>query len=157
MRIELRRTYPVPRKLGFDYITDPRHWPDWVGLELLDDEKAAWAKKGDGVPYRYRWMGVPMEGLGTLMKRVPGEYLLAEFKTGLLPLATFENKFENAGAHAFTYTYCVEYKLPEGLLGKVMDYGLMIGPYLKREMRLHMERLGEIFMAMHEGKLEKIA
>ena len=157
MRIELHRTYPVPRKLGFEYITDPKHWADWIGLELLDEKKTAWAKKGDEVPFSYRWMGVPMKGKGTLKKVVSGELLIAEFKLGPLPATVFENTFENAGAHACTYTYAAEYELPEGLLGTALDYGLLIGPNLKREMRLHLDRLGEVFMAMHEGKIEKIA
>jgi hypothetical protein len=74
-----------------------------------------------------------------------------------LPLSTFENHWENAGAHAFSFTYKVEYDMPEGILGKVLDTGLMIGPYLKRDMRLQLEKLGEVFMAMHEGKVEQIA
>jgi uncharacterized protein YndB with AHSA1/START domain len=157
MRIELRRTFPVPRKVGFDYITDPKHWPEWIGMELTDDTKTSWSKKGDKVPFTYRWMGVPMDGLGTLKKIVPGELIIAEFKVGPLPLATFDNHFENAGAHAFTFTYATEYDMPEGIAGKLLDTALMIGPYLKRDMRLQLERLGEILYAMHEGKVEKIA
>lgn len=157
MHIELHRTYPVSRKVGFGYITDPKHWPEWIGLELLDETKTNWSKKGDEVPYLYKWMGIPMKGLGTLEKVVPGESIVAVFKMSPLPLATFRLTFENAGAHAFTFMYSVDYDVPEGLLGKVIDQGLLIGPYLKRDMRLHMERLADVFMAMHEGKVEKIA
>ena len=157
MRIELHRTYPVPRKVGFAYMTDPRHWPEWIGMELSDEKKVAWAKKGDKVPLRYRWMGVPLDGLGTLKKIVPGELVIAEFKVGPLPLTTFENHWENAGAHAFSFTYTAEYDMPGGIVGKLLDTGLMIGPYLKRDMRLQLEKLGEVFMAMHEGKVEQIA
>jgi uncharacterized protein YndB with AHSA1/START domain len=157
MRIELHRTFPVPRKIGFEYITDPHHWPEWIGLELIDEKKLAWAKKGDKIPYGYRWMGVPMKGVGTLKKLVPGELVMAEFKLGQLPPTKFELHFENAGAHAFTLSYAAEMAPIEGFLGKLMETVLMLEPYLKREMRLHLGRLNKVLFAMHEGKIEKVA
>ena len=157
MRIEMHRTFPVPRKVGFDFITDFHHWPEWISMDLVEDKKAAWGKKGDKVPFMYKSLGVPVKGLGELEKIVPGEMVIAEFEAGPLPETEFELHFENAGAHAFTLTFIAEAELPEGWLGKSMEMFLMLKPFYMREMRLMLDKLDKVFLAMHEGTYEEIA
>jgi hypothetical protein len=81
MHTEVIRTYPVPLKMGFDYVDDFRMWPSWyVGMtNIIDPGHAAWLETGDEIRFGYKLLGRHLEGVAVLEERIDGE--LVRFHT----------------------------------------------------------------------------
>ena len=77
MRFEESCTIPVPRKVAWDYLIDPKTWSFfWNGMvEVVDVDQVRWEQPGDQMQFVYRLLGRHLEGSGELLELTPGEYV----------------------------------------------------------------------------------
>ena len=146
MRIELSRTYPVPRETGFAYVMDPEYWTDWLKIDAVDPK--AFAKKGDVVDVRFHTLFMSLLGKIELLEVDPGHMAkLGIHHVGLVPMElTFE--FANAGAHAFTLTLVMTAD-PESLVERSMWFVMLAEPAMRLSLPPALDRLHTHFIA-HE-------
>jgi len=112
--LELDRRFDVPLREGFDYITDPRNWPDyWPGL-IRVEPGARWREPGDRARLVLRLLGRPAELEMTLVRLEP--YRLVEYASvqAGLPDARHERHFADAGG-GFRYRLAVEIQPRRGI------------------------------------------
>lgn len=146
MRVELTRTYPVPRKKAFDYLDDFRTWPSWYTgvLEIIDDATAAWDEAGDKVRFAYKLLGRRLEGECTLDDVVEAE--LVEFTATMPMVGDVHQKwsYRDAGEGAVTLTVGMETEEPTSIYGKMIDR-MVIPRVLERDLRHTLDHLEETF------------
>ena len=146
MRVELMRTYPVPRKKAFDYLDDFTTWPTWYAgmLEIIEPDTAAWSASGDKVRFAYKLLGRRLEGECTLEEVRDGE--LVKF-TATIPMVGDvhqEWSYSDAGESAFTLKAVMETAEPTSFFGKVIDK-MVIPRVLERDLRHTLDNLEETF------------
>jgi uncharacterized protein YndB with AHSA1/START domain len=146
LRVELTRTYPVPRKKAFDYLDDFTTWPTWYTgiLEILEPDNAVWNTAGDKVHFAYRLLGRRLEGECTLTEVRDGE--LVKF-TATMPMVGEVHQewfYSNAGEDACTLKVSAETAEPTSYFGKVIDK-MVIPRALERDLRHTLDNLEETF------------
>ena len=146
MRIELKRTYPVPLKKAFDYLDDYTTWPAWYTgvLEILHPEKCAWDKPGDEVHFAYKLLGRRLEGVCTLEEIREYEFVKFMSKMPAVGIVHFEWMYEDAGHEAFTLTAVMETEEITNFFGKILDKTL-IPRMLERDLRMTLDNLADTF------------
>ncbi len=146
MRIELTRTFPVPLKKAFDYLDDYTTWPAWYSgmIEILHDDKCAWAKPGDEVHFAYKLLGRRLEGLCILEEMREYELVKLTSKMPAVGDVRFEWKYEEAGDESFTLNTIMETDEPTSFFGKIVDK-TVIPRMLERDLRHTMEHLEDTF------------
>jgi uncharacterized protein YndB with AHSA1/START domain len=124
-RVELTHRFAVPLRDGFDYIVDPRNWPDyWPGL-IRVEPGSRWQTPGDRARVVMRLLGRSVELEMTLRTFDP--YRLVEYASVQrgLPDARHERGFTEAG-DGFDYRLAVTFDPRAGVRG-VVDRRLVRG------------------------------
>lgn len=146
MRVEIMRTFPVPRKKAFDYLDDFHTWPMWYSgiLEIIDPEKAAWEKKGDKVRFAYKLLGRRVEGESTLEEVKEAEYVKMTSSVPTVGDIHQEWTYADAGDGAFSLKVIMETDEPTKFFGKLIDK-MVIPKFLEKDLLTTFEHLEETF------------
>lgn len=122
-RVALTHRFACPLPDGFDYITDPRHWPEyWPGL-IRVEPGSRWRAPGDRARLTMRLLGRAVELEMTLRTFEPHALVAYTSVQQGLPEARHERRFAPAG-DGFEYRMAVEYTPRPGLRG-VLDRVLL--------------------------------
>jgi hypothetical protein len=116
MRLEMTHRFAVPLREGFDYIVEPRNWPQyWPGLVRVQ-AGSRWRAPGDRAGVVMRLLGRSVELEMTLRTFDP--YRLVEYVSVQrgLPDARHERGFAAVG-DGFEYRLAVEFEPRAGLRG----------------------------------------
>jgi hypothetical protein len=116
MHLEVRHRFAVPLQDGFDYIVEPRNWPEyWPGL-IRVQPGSQWRAPGDRVRVVMRLLGRNVELEMTLRTFDP--YRLVEYTSIQhgFPDVRHERGFSAAG-DGFEYRLVVEFEPRTGLRG----------------------------------------
>lgn len=148
MHAEHAHTFPVPLKLGFDYITDFRTWPFWyVGVtELIDPEAYGWTDPGDEVHFRYKILGRHIDVASVLDERVDLERTAFRSASPGFPEVHWEYRYAAAGQEAFILRVVMETGEPTTFFGKTVDR-MLLPRIVERDLRRSLENLHDIFVA----------
>ena len=117
-RVELAHHFAVSLRDGFDYIVDPRNWPEyWPGLVRVEPG-SRWQAPGDRARVVMRLLGRTVELEMTLRTFDP--YRLVEYTSVQrgLPAARHERGFADAG-DGFDYRLAVDLDPRAGVRGVV--------------------------------------
>ena len=118
VRIEASRDYPVEREVAFDYITNPRNWPEfWPDLvDIPELEQTTWQEPGDTARLQMRLAGRVTELHMTLDERSRPALVRYHSTQQGVPDAVHERHFEPA-AEGFNYRLVVSFEPRAGLAG----------------------------------------
>jgi hypothetical protein len=122
-RLELTHRFALPLRDGFDYIVEPRNWPEyWPGL-IRVEPGSTWRAPGDRARVVMRVLGRAVTLEMTLHTFDP--YTLVEYTSVQPPLpdARHERGFAAVG-DGFEYRLAVEFEPRPGLRG-ALDRGLV--------------------------------
>ncbi|MDJ0790767.1 MAG: hypothetical protein QNJ71_02620 [Acidimicrobiia bacterium] len=146
MRLEMTRTFPVPRQRGWDYVEDFHTWPEWMDADLVDPDESARAKPGDTVRLRTTLLGVPMHGSLILEEMVSPEMSRTLYRWPGWPDIHVEQRYSHAGPSAFTMELIASSDEDEGWLGTAIAW-LMVNTPLMMRQQIHeqFDRLDEAF------------
>ena len=134
--VELSRTYPVPRKKGFDYVMDVGTWAEWSPFLVAEPMGVKWEKKRDLVEFTYRTpIGFPVTGAARLKKVVAGELIDLMLMMPGIPDLPVTCEFAHAGPGAFTLTMRVRVEEPEGFWADAWQRLMMTEPLVKRDIK----------------------
>jgi uncharacterized protein YndB with AHSA1/START domain len=142
VRLELERAFDVPLRHGFDYITNPRNWPEyWPGL-IRVEAGSRWREPGDRARLVLRLLGRPVE-LDMALERLE-PYRLIEYTSAQrgLPDARHERHFAEAGG-GFHYRLVVELEPRPGV--RAIFDRMLVGPATARAMRRTLHNLDRRF------------
>lgn len=145
MRLEVTHGFAIPLRDGFDYIVEPRNWPEyWPGL-IRVQPGSRWRTPGDRVRVLMRLLGRTVELEMTLRTYDP--YRLIEYTSVQqgLPDVRHERGFSAAG-DGFEYRLAVEFEPRAGLRG-AFDRGFVRGA---------VERTMQRTVANLEGRLQRV-
>lgn len=132
MRLELTHQFAIPLRDGFDYIVEPRNWPEyWPGL-IRVQPGSRWEAPGDRARVVMRLLGRSVELEMTL--RTFDAYRLVEYDSVQrgLPDVRHERGFSTAG-EGFEYRLAVAFEPRSGLRG-ALDRRF-VRPAVERTMR----------------------
>ena len=119
MRVELTHHFASPLRYGFDYITEPRNWPEyWPGL-IRVEPGSRWQAPGDQARVTMRLLGRAVELEMTLRTFESCELVEYTSVQRGLPDARHERAFSAAG-DGFDYRLAVEFA-PRASLRGVLD------------------------------------
>jgi uncharacterized protein YndB with AHSA1/START domain len=119
MRVELTHHFASPLRDGFDYITEPRNWPEyWPGLMRVEPG-SRWQAPGDRARVTMRLLGRAVALEMTLRTFEPCELVEYTSVQRGLPDARHERAFSTAG-DGFDYRLAVEFA-PRASLRGVLD------------------------------------
>jgi hypothetical protein len=119
MRVELTHHFASPLRDGFDYITEPRNWPEyWPGL-IRVEPGSRWQAPGDRARVTMRLLGRAVALEMTLRTFAPCELVEYTSVQRGLPDARHERAFSAAG-DGFDYRLAVEF-VPRASLRGVLD------------------------------------
>jgi hypothetical protein len=116
MRLELTHHFAIPLRNGFDYIVEPRNWPEyWPGL-IRVQSGSRWRAPGDRARVTMRLLGRTVDLEMTLRTFDP--YRLIEYTSVQqgLPDLRHERAFSAVG-DGFQYRLAVEFAPRAGLRG----------------------------------------
>ena len=127
----------APVSQVFDYLIDPRNHTEWLpSLTEVSDIS------GSGLGQRHRWkykmVGVPLEGESTIIELVPNERQVIESKGTSDSTWTFVFRPEDGG---MTLDVTIDYTIPVPVLGKLAEK--LILRRNEREVDLGMENIRE--------------
>lgn len=143
MRVELTHHFAIPLRNGFDYIVEPRNWPEyWPGL-IRVQRGSRWRAPGDRARVTMPLLGRTIELEMTLRTFDP--YRLIEYTSVQqgLPDVRHERAFSAVG-DGFQYRLAVEFAPRAGLRG-AFDRALL---------RRAAERTMQRTVANLEGRLQ---
>jgi hypothetical protein len=112
MHVEISRTFPAPRKAGFEYVTNLATWHEWSAITIPEGGEAGFTSAGDVAAYTYKPLGVPLHGTMFLQGIRAPEVLKVMFQQRAFADVHLGMDFENAGAHAFTLTVTLDVDEP---------------------------------------------
>jgi hypothetical protein len=116
MRVELRHRFEVALEDGFDYIVDPRNWPDyWPGL-ISVEPGSQWRAPGDRARVVMRLLGRTVELEMTLRTFDPCVLVEYDSRQRALPDVRHERGF-SADGDGFAYRLGVVFEPRAGLRG----------------------------------------
>lgn len=146
MRVDLTKTFPVPRKKAFDYLDDFRTWPSWYAgmLEIIEPDKALWSSPGDKVRFAYKLLGRRLEGECTLEEVREAEFVKFTATIPTVGDVHQEWYYSDAGDAAFSLRVIMETTEPTSFFGKVIDK-MVIPRVLERDLRNTLDALEETF------------
>ena len=119
VRIEAQRRFPVSIEDGFDFITDPAHWPEYWPRFVRLDPSSRWRSPGDRARITLRMLGREVELDMTLARIEPGRLVEYTSEQRGLPAARHWRYFESADGE-LDYRLAVEYSPRPGWRG-VLD------------------------------------
>ncbi len=144
MRLEVTHRFALPLRDGFDYIVEPRNWPEyWPGL-IRVQPGSRWRAPGDRARVVMRFLGRSVELEMTLRTFEP--YRLVEYTSVQhgLPDMRHERGFSAVG-DGFEYRLAVAFEPRAGLRG-AFDRALV---------RRAVERTLQRTVSNLEGRLER--
>ena len=145
MRLELTHRFAIPVRDGFDYIVEPRNWPEyWPGL-LRVEPGSRWRSPGDRARVVTRLLGRTVELEMTLRRFDPYRLIAYTSVQQGLPDAHHERGF-SAASDGFEYRLAVEFEPRAGLRG-TFDRVLV-----RRAVQRTMQRT----VANLEGRLQRV-
>jgi hypothetical protein len=145
VRVEVTHRFAIPLRDGFDYIVEPRNWPEyWPGL-IRVQPGSRWRAPGDRARVVMRLLGRTVELEMTLLTFNP--YRLIEYTSVQqgLPDVRHERGFSAAG-DGFEYHLAVEFE-PRPRLRGAFDRG-----FVRRAVKRTMQRT----VANLEGRLQHV-
>jgi hypothetical protein len=145
MRLELTQSFAIPLRDGFDYIVEPRNWPEyWPGL-IRVQPGSRWRAPGDRARVVMRLLGRIVELEMTLCTFEP--YRLIEYTSVQhgLPDVRHERGFSAVG-DGFEYRLAVDFEPRPGLRG-AFDRALV---------RRAIERAIQRTVSNLEGRLQRV-
>ena len=123
MRLDVTHRFAIPLRDGFDYIVEPRNWPEyWPGL-IRVQPGSRWQAPGDRACVVMRLLGRNVELEMTLRTFDPYHLMQYTSTQRGLPDARHERAFAAAG-DGFDYRLAVELDPRTGLRG-AFDRGLV--------------------------------
>jgi Polyketide cyclase / dehydrase and lipid transport len=143
MRVELRHRFEVALEDGFDYIVDPRNWPNyWPGL-ISVEPGSRWRAPGDRARVVMRLLGRTVELEMTLRTFDP--YLLVEYdsRQRAFPDVRHERGFSAEG-DGFAYRLGVVFEPRAGLRG--LADRVLLPRAIERAMRRTVANLDRAFL-----------
>jgi hypothetical protein len=145
MRFEETRTMPVELKLGWDYVNDFRHWPDfYAGFDhIVDPEIGSWNTAGDSVKFAYRLLGRKIEGVATLQERQEGALVKFIAKVPPLPDVMEEWHYRDLNDH-FILRVVLETGGTTSFMGRLID-GTLLPRVLEKDLKRTMDNLEDLF------------
>ena len=145
MRFEETRTMPVELKLGWDYVNDFRHWPDYyAGFDhIVDPDTGAWNAVGDRVKFAYRLLGRKIEGIATLQERDEGALVKFTAKVPPLPDVIQEWHYAELNDH-FILRVVLETEGATSFMGRLID-GTLLPKALEKDLKRTLDNLEDIF------------
>ena len=153
MRLEMTRTFPVPRQQVWDYMEDFHTWPEWWGGGLAEPEKGARTKKGDTVRVTDPLLGSLYTGSLILEEKVAPEMSRTLLRWPGWPDFHVEFHYTEAGSEACTLRGVTYVDENAGPAGKSVAWLMTLMPFMmKRQMRLVVDRLDRHF---REGPSER--
>jgi hypothetical protein len=142
MRLEMARTFPVPRQKGWDYAEDFHSWHEWINLEVIDPEEVVWEKPGDTVRVVGKMMGIRLSGSLILEEVVAPELSRKLYRWPGWPDIHMEQHYAEAGSGAFTVRVVAYGDDEAGWLGKSATWLMTRLPIMmRREVRSTFDRL----------------
>jgi hypothetical protein len=116
MRLELTHRFAIPLRYGFDYIVQPRNWPEYWPDLIRVQPGSLWRAPGDRACVVMRLLGRTVELEMTL--RTFDSYRLIEYTSVQrgLPDVRHERGFSAVG-DGFEYRLAVEFEPRAGLRG----------------------------------------
>lgn len=148
MHTEVKRTYPVPLKKGFDYVDDFKMWPSWyVGMtDIIAPEEGAWLEPGDEVRFGYKLLGRRLEGVAVLEEHKDAE--LTRFHTEVpgLPVMHFAYHYAEVDPEVFDLRVAMETEEPTSFFGRSIDR-MLLPRVIERDLTGSLENLEDIFSA----------
>ena len=152
MRIELSREFHLPLKVAWDYLHEPRTFPEWRAgmLEVLEPDKARWTEVGDRFRFAYRLLGRRVEGESILDELKPGE--VSRFTAKVPGLAAMHEtwRYTPLGEEAFRIDIVQETDEAASFFGKTIDK-MVLPRVVHRDLERSLDTLTEIFAAgLHE-------
>ena len=152
MDVELSRTYPVPRKKGFQYVMDVGTWAEWSPFSVAEPAGVKWEKKRDLVEFAYRTpLGFPVTGAARLKKVVADELVGLTLMMPGIPDLPLVLEFAHAGPGAFTLTIKVHVEEPESFWADAWQRMMMLTPMVKRDIKRCLDGL-ELHLTKKELK-----
>ena len=123
MRFEEKREFPISLKEMWDFTMDFKGWPMWYAgmLEIVEPEKAAWAKPGDTVRIAYKLLGRRIEYSCTVSEWKEHELLAFVAEPPALPAANFSWHWRPLGEDRAELTVELETEEPTSFFGKVIE------------------------------------
>jgi uncharacterized protein YndB with AHSA1/START domain len=113
IRIDVERRFPVSVQDGFDYITDPGHWPEyWPGLVRIDSAPR-WRRPGDRARLVLRMLHRELELDMTLERIEPYRMIQYTSRQRGLPVARHWRHFDEIDDE-LAYRIAVEYQPRSG-------------------------------------------
>jgi polyketide cyclase/dehydrase/lipid transport protein len=121
VRVSARRTLPVSREEGFDYITNVRNWHSyWPALlDVPKTEGASWTQPGDETTVVLRIRGKPVQMLLHLDEYRPYEFVGYHSTQAGLPDLHHERIFRDSDG-LLDYELAIEFK-PRGGIHGLLD------------------------------------
>jgi hypothetical protein len=146
MRVELTREFPIPLKQGYDYLMDYKLFPAWrVGMiEILDPERAAWSKAGDGFRFAYRLLGRRIEGECVLDELREADLVRFTATVPGLPKVHETWHYRATGDDSFELNSVQETGEATNFFGKVIDRTLFPRA-IERDLRRTLDNIEDIF------------
>jgi hypothetical protein len=146
MRTEMRREFPVPLQLGFDYLADPKRFPEWrFGvIELIDPETALWQAAGDKVHLAYRLLGRRVVSECTIDEIRAYELVRLTARTPGVP--TLHETWIHAarGEDAFEVNVIQESEEATTFFGKAIDR-MLLPRVIEKDLERTLDNLEDIF------------
>lgn len=101
----------------FAYVSDPSNAPEWfVGMTEVSNITGSGV--GKHYQWKYRMVGVPLQGEGTITEYVPSERMVVETKGGVSGKLTYTFEAHEGGTKLSVET---EYTIPVPVLGKLAE------------------------------------
>ena len=142
MRLEMTRTFPVPRKQGWDYAEDFHTWPEWLDVAVVDPESSSWEQPGDTVQVTSRMLGLRFQGSLTLEERVVPEKSRTLWHWRGSPDFHIEQHYEEAGPGAFTIRVVAYVDDAASRQGKIAAWVMTNVPFMmRRQLKATFDRL----------------
>ena len=143
MRFEESCIVPVPAKVAWDYLIDPKVWPlYWNGM--VEAKTARWEQPGDQMRFTYRLFGRLVEGSGDLMDAAPGEYLRASIDAPAVGTMIQEVFYEEIDEDATRVRIAYDTDEPTSLFGKLVDR-TVLPTALRKDLKASIDHIRELF------------
>lgn len=120
-----KQTVPLTLEAAWDFFSDPRNLkkitPDYLGFEILNTDLPEKVYAGMLITYRVRpLLNIPMTWVTEITQVEPQKFFIDNQKAG--PYAFWHHQhFFKAVENGVELTDIVNYKVPLGIVGKLME------------------------------------
>ena len=143
--VEVKTSFPVELKIGFDYVNDPATWTEWY-THVNNVRAVKWGSPGDAADIEYKLLGRRIDATLVLEDFVPYRLVRLRSTAAGVPDVTTEWTYRGAG-DLFTHVRAViETEEPTSLFGRTVDR-LVMPRALEQDLRRSLDTLNDIFVA----------